>query len=129
MSCQQTLIVLRTDNVMSMNILKSFHFDLYMSLGIAYGTRLLLHPMKPQINLLCRVVFAGHNVRSQGSKAFLCGSTGTVPCLCVGGFICGVCFVIVCFSSLLRLMPLEGCASCLWHLLGFFTYIQADGEA
>ena len=40
-------------------------------------------------------------------------------CLCVAGFICDACFVIVCSSPLLPLMPREGCASLLWHLCVF----------
>ena len=40
----------------------------------------------------------------------------------VCGFICGVCFVLICSSSLLLLMPWEGCESRLWHYLGIFTY-------
>ena len=42
----------------------------------------------------------------------------------VGGFTCGVCFVIFC-SSLLLLVPRKGCASWLWLFLGIFTYIFA----
>ena len=29
--------------------------------------------------------------------------------------VCGVCFVIICSSSLLLLVPWEGCASLLWY--------------
>ena len=42
---------------------------------------------------------------------------------CVCGFIYDVCVVLICSSSLLRLVPREGCASFLWHFLGTFTYI------
>ena len=38
------------------------------------------------------------------------------------GFVCDVCFVVVCSSSLLLLLPREGCASCFWLSLSFFTY-------
>ena len=37
--------------------------------------------------------------------------------LCVGGFISGTCYIIICSSSLLLLVPLEGFASLLWHFL------------
>ena len=37
--------------------------------------------------------------------------------LWVDGFICGICCVIICSSSLL-LVPWEGCTSWLWHFLG-----------
>ena len=36
---------------------------------------------------------------------------------------CGICFDIVCSSSLLFLVPQEGSASWLWHFLGVFLYI------
>ena len=42
--------------------------------------------------------------------------------LWVGGFICGVCFVII-YSSYLIFVPREGCALWLWHFLGTFTYM------
>ena len=50
---------------------------------------------------------------------FQCGSSVAVLSLCVGGFIFGVCFVIICSSSLLLLVPREGCG----HFLSFSTYI------
>ena len=47
-------------------------------------------------------------------------SVAALLCLSVGGLICGVCFVIICFSSLFLFMLREGRASCLWHSLGIF---------
>ena len=44
-------------------------------------------------------------------------SVAVLFCLCVCGFICGVCFVLICSSSLLLLVPREGIS---W---GIFTYI------
>ena len=43
--------------------------------------------------------------------------------LAVLGYMRNFCFVIGCFSSLLLYVPLEACASWLWHLLGVFTYV------
>ena len=37
-------------------------------------------------------------------------------------FICGVCFVIICSSSLL-LVPLDNCTSRLWDFMGSLTYL------
>ena len=42
-------------------------------------------------------------------------------CLYIGDFLCDVCFVIICSSYLLSLVPQEGCSSRLWHFLGIFT--------
>ena len=42
--------------------------------------------------------------------------------LWISSFICGICLVIICSSSLLLLVPWVGCASCLWHFLGIFTF-------
>ena len=50
------------------------------------------------------------------------GSYAVCLSLWVGGFICGVCFVII-YSSYLLFVPREGCALWLWHFLGTFTYI------
>ena len=38
------------------------------------------------------------------------------------GFICGVCFVLSCSSSLLLLVPWKDCASWLWKFLGTLKY-------
>ena len=51
-------------------------------------------------------------------REFLC----CLRCLCVVGFIGGNYFVIICSSSLLLLVPHEGCALYFWHFLGTFTY-------
>ena len=45
-------------------------------------------------------------------------------CSCVGGFVCCVCFVIVCPSSLLLSVPREECASWLWHLFPEYFHLQ-----
>ena len=44
-------------------------------------------------------------------------------CLCVVGLLYDVCFVLVCSSSFLVLVPRESCASWLWYFLGISTYI------
>ena len=38
-------------------------------------------------------------------------------------YVCSVCSVLICSSSLLLLVPREGCSSWLRHFLGIFTYI------
>ena len=43
--------------------------------------------------------------------------------LCAFGFICDVCFVLICLSALLLFVPREDSASRLWHFLGVFTYM------
>ena len=49
------------------------------------------------------------------------GSSVAVLSLCIGGFIYGVCVVLICSSSFLTLVPPEGCASWLWHFLDIFS--------
>ena len=49
-------------------------------------------------------------------------------CSCVGDFICDVWFVIICFSSLLLLVPRKDCTSWLWHFLDIFNYIFDNSE-
>ena len=59
------------------------------------------------------------------SELFQGGSSVAVLlCLWVIAFICGVLFNHYFSLSLLLLVPLEGCASWLWHFLGIFTYIS-----
>ena len=48
----------------------------------------------------CKLYFA------DSDRRFLCCSYS----LCVGGFVCGICFVKVCSSSLFLLLPQESCA-------------------
>ena len=43
-------------------------------------------------------------------------------------FLRGVCFVLICSSALLLLVPQKGCASWLWHFLGTFTYIYYQSD-
>ena len=51
-----------------------------------------------------------------------CSSDAVLLCFCVCCFVCGVCVVLVCFSSLLLLMPQVSRATWLWHFLDIFTY-------
>ena len=50
-------------------------------------------------------------------------SVASLIWLCVGGFIWGVCFVIISYPSLLFLVHRENCAAWLWHFLGNVTYV------
>ena len=68
---------------------------------------------------LDKTVLEAVNVLLAGNEYF---SWRVLLCLCVGCFICGVCFAKTCSWRVLLLMPREGCASWLWHSLGSFTY-------
>ena len=62
------------------------------------------------------VVFSKRRINSSCFSGFICEclpetSLAVLFYSCVSGFLCSFCLVIVCFSSLLHLVPREGCAS------------------
>ena len=65
------------------------------------------------------LAFWGLNHKMNISDVASCFSI--ILCLCVCGFIRGVCVVFICSSSLV--VPREECSSWFWHFLGIFTYI------
>ena len=70
-------------------------------MGQAYVCNSELHQNKSELSLV--VFFSTDSSKTVGLLAILL-------CPCVGSFVCGVCFIIICFHSLFRFIPREGCA-------------------
>ena len=58
------------------------------------------------------------------SKWFLCRSFSLFVHLCICSFMCRVCVFLICSTSLILVVPREGCASGLWYFLGIFNYFS-----